>query len=157
MVSSTAEANSDAPERERMTRAPRKNSMPIVVVTKTQSIRHTSEKNSRTPSANTIIPASKPAISGQLKLRFKLSAEVLRQASSGPTPVRNRSSNPMGILTLLKNGAPTLMREPENHSENTGNKVPERTAMQETSKIKLLNRKLDSRETMESSWFSLLR
>src|SRR6266478_1650092 len=129
MVSSTAEANRDAPDRERMTRAPRKNSMPIVVVTKTQSIRQTSEKNSRTPSAKTTVPASKPTI----------------------------SSNPIGIFTLLKNGAPTLMREPDNHSENTGKRVPERTAMQDTSRIKLLNRKLDSRETIESSWFSLLR
>ena len=63
----------------------------------------------------------------------------------------------MGIFTLLKNGVPTLMRSPVNHSENTGNNVPESTATQETSRIKLLNRKLDSRETMESSWFSLLR
>src|SRR3982074_1859475 len=147
MVRSTAEASSDAPERERMTRAPRKNSMLIVVVTKTQRIRHTSEKNSRTPSAKTTTPASKPTIRGQPKLRFTLSAEVLRQASKGPTPVRNRSSNPIGIFTLLKNGAPTLIRDPENHSENTGNRVPERTAMQETSKIRLLKRKLDSRET----------
>src|SRR6266404_9964794 len=122
IVSSTAEANRDAPDRERMTRAPRKNSMPIVVVTKTQSIRQTSEKNSRTPSAKTTVPASKPTISGQPKLRFKLSVEVLRQASNGPTPVRNRSSNPIGIFTLLKNGAPTLMREPDNHSENTDRK-----------------------------------
>src|SRR5712691_7362208 len=148
MVRSTAEAISDAPERERMTRAPRKNSMPMVVVTKTQSIRHTKDKNSHTPRANTTTPASKPAISGQPKLRFKLSVEVLRQASNGPTPVRNRSSKPIGIFTLLKNGAPTLMRDPDSHSENTGNRVPERTAMQETSRIKLLNRKLDSRETM---------
>src|ERR1700730_4150299 len=157
MVRSTAEASSDAPERERMTRAPRKNSMLIVVVTKTQRIRHTSEKNSRTPSAKTTAPESKPTIRGQPKLRFKLSVEVLRQASKGPTPVRNRSSKPIGIFTLLKNGAPTLMREPENHSENTGKRVPERTAMQETSKIRLLKRKLDSRDTIESNWFSLLR
>src|ERR1700730_1307743 len=157
MVRSTAEARNDAPDRERMTRAPRKNSMPIVVVTKTQRARHTSEKNSRTPSAKTTTPASKAIISGQPKLRFKLSVEVLRQASKGPTPVRNRSSKPMGILTLLKNGAPTLMREPENHSENTGKRVPERTAMQETNRIKLLNKKLDSRDTIESNWFSLLR
>src|ERR1700739_2211081 len=151
MVRSTAEARNDAPERERITRAPRKNSIPIVAVTKTQRIRHTSEKNSRTPSANTTTPASSPATSGHPKLRFKLSVEVLRQASKGPTPVRNRSSKPIGTFTLLKNGALTLMREPENHSENTGNRVPERTAMQETSRIKLLKRKLDSRDTIESS------
>src|SRR5712664_630457 len=157
MVRSTVEARNDAPERERITRAPRKNSMPIVVVTKTQRVRHTSEKNSRTPSANTTTPASKPAIRGPPKLRFKLSAEVLRQASRGPTPVRKSSIKPIGMFTLLKNGAPTLIFEPENHSENTGNRVPERTAMQETNRIKLLNRKLDSREIIESSWFSLLR
>src|ERR1700674_4712587 len=157
MVNSTAEASSDAPERQRMTRAPRKNSIPIVLVTKTQSIKHTSEKNSRTPSANIAAPASKAMSRGQPKLRFKLSVEVLRHASKGPTPVRKRSRRPMGIFTLLKNGAPTLMREPENHSENTGNKVPESTAIHDTSKIKLLKRKLDSRETIESNWFSLLR
>ena len=57
----------------------------------------------------------------------------------------------MGTFTLLKNGAPTLIRDEDNHSEKTGNNVPESTAMQETSKIKLLNKKLDSRETIESS------
>src|SRR5580704_4206847 len=96
-------------------------------------------------------PSITAIINGQPKLRFKLSVDVLRQASSGPTPVRNSSSRPIGIFTLLKNGAPTLMRDPENHSEKTGKSVPERTAMQETSRIRLLNKKLDSRETMESS------
>src|ERR1700687_3064495 len=96
-------------------------------------------------------PSSNAVISGQPKLRFRLSVEVLRQASSGPTPVRNSSSRPIGMFTLLKNGAPTLMRDPENHSEKTGNSVPDRTATQETSRIRLLNRKLDSRETIESN------
>src|SRR5436305_5577208 len=155
MVRSTAEAKKDAPERERITRAPRKNSIPIVPVTKTQRIRHTREKNSRTPKTKTTTPDDNATMSGQPKLRFRLSVEVLRHASSGPTPVRNKRSRPIGILTLLKKGAPTLMRDPENHSENTGKSVPERTAIQDTSKIRLLNRKLDSREIIESSWFSL--
>src|SRR5258706_2932989 len=123
----------------------------MVEVTNTQRIRHTSEKNSRSHKAKPPTAASKPITRGEPKLRFKLSVEVLRHANSGPTPVRNSSSNPIGIFTLLKNGAPTLMREPENHSENTGNSVPESTAMQDTSKIKLLKRKLDSRETIESN------
>ncbi len=80
-----------------------------------------------------------------------LSVEVFRQASSGPTPVKNSSSSPMGMFTLLKNGAPTLMRLPVIHSEKTGKSVPERMAMQDTRRIRLLNRKLDSRETIESS------
>src|ERR1700731_2590156 len=104
-----------------------------------------------------MIPAMRPINSGQPKLRLRLSSEVLRQASKGPTPVRNKSNKPMGIFTLLKNGVPTLMRSPVNHSEKTGKSVPDRTAMQETSKIKLLKRKLDSRETIESSWFSLFK
>src|SRR5579859_3568830 len=96
-------------------------------------------------------PPASPATVGHKKLRFKLSAEVFRQASKGPTPVRKSSSKPSGILTLLKNGAPTLIRFPVNHSEKTGNSVPERIAMHATSRTKLLKRKLDSRDTIESS------
>src|SRR5579864_7404430 len=94
-------------------------------------------------------PESRPTTTGQPKLRFRLSPEVLRHASNGPTPVRNRIASPTGIMILLKNGAPTLMRDPESPSEMTGNNVPERTAMQATRKSRLLNRKLDSREIME--------
>src|SRR3974377_192412 len=93
-----------------------------------------------------IAAETKPTMAGQPKLRFRLSAEVFRQASRGPTPVRNRMARPMGIITLLKKGAPTLMRLLVNHSEKTGNSVPERTAMQAPRKRRLLKRKLDSRE-----------
>src|ERR1700757_4813573 len=102
-------------------------------------------------------PQSRPTITGQPKLRFRLSPEVLRHARSGPTPVRNRIARPTGIMILLKKGAPTLIREPESPSETTGKRVPERTAIQATRKSRLLKRKLDSREIMESSWFSLFR
>jgi len=84
-------------------------------------------------------------------LRRKLSPEVFLHASNGPTPVRNSRSRPSGIFTLLKNGAPTLMRDPVNHSEKTGKSVPDRIAMHATSSTRLLNRKLDSRETIESN------
>src|SRR5260370_6281285 len=104
--------------------------MPIGAATKIHGIRKTREKNSRPPLAKKSAPAKSPISSGQPKFRFKLSAEVFRHASNGPTPVRNSSNNPMGILTLLKNGAPTLIFDPENHSENTGKSVPESTAMQ---------------------------
>src|SRR5580704_12303950 len=102
-------------------------------------------------------PPTTPTINGQAKFRFRLSTEVFRQASSGPTPVRKRSSKPIGMLTLLKNGAPTLIFDPESASDKTGNSVPERTAIHETNRIKLLKRKLDSRETIASSWFSLFK
>src|SRR5580704_8181314 len=100
------------------------------------------------------MPDTAPTRSGHTKFRFKLSIEVLRHASNGPTPVRNKSASPMGIITLLKNGAPTLMRLLVNHSENTGNNVPDSTAMHATRNNKLLNKKLDSRDTIESSIFS---
>src|SRR5215471_880138 len=129
----------------------------MVLATKTQSIRQISENISRKPKTNPTPPAAKPSVLGHKKLRFRLSVEVLRHASNGPTPVRNSNSSPSGMFTLLKNGAPTLMREPVNHSEKTGKSVPERTATQATRRTRLLNRKLDSRETSESSWFSLLR
>src|SRR5262250_2472109 len=125
----------------------------MVPATKKHSARQISENISRKPKAKPITPLTTPKMLGHLKLRSRLSADVLRHASSGPTPVRNSSSKPSGMLTLLKNGAPTLMREPVNHSENTGNSVPESTATQATSSTRLLNRKLDSRETSESSWF----
>src|SRR5205085_7382868 len=124
--------------------------MPMVRVTNTHRIRHASEKKLRTPSANTTAPAPKPASSGQPKFRFKLSADVLRHASNGPTPVKNSSKSPRGTFTLLKKGAPTLIFDGENVSEITGNKVPERTAIHDTSRIKLLNKKLDSRDISES-------
>src|SRR6266566_6951529 len=129
----------------------------MVTVTNTHKITQMSEKMSLLPSGQATAPESNPTPSGQPKFRRKLSSDVLRQASSGPTPVRNKSINPMGIFTLLKKGAPTLIFEPSTHSDRTGKSVPESTATQATSRIRLLNKKLDSRETMESSWFSLCK
>src|SRR5260370_12821554 len=151
MVRSTAEAKYVAPDRARITFAPRYNSKPTVEATNTHRIRHTHEHISRKPNTRAITPAINPIPSGHPKFRFRLSVEVFRHASSGPTPVKNRSNNPMGIFTLLKKGAPTLMRLPVIHSEKTGKSVPERIATQDTRRIRLLNRKLDSRETIESS------
>src|SRR6202158_5134153 len=122
--------------------------MVIVEVTNTQRIRQTSEYKWLKPSAKAIVPDTIPIASGHPKLRRKLSVEVFRQANSGPTPVRNISRSPRGIFTLLKKGAPTLMRFPVSHSENTGKSVPESTATQATSSTRLLKRKLDSRETI---------
>src|SRR5439155_25535790 len=91
------------------------------------------------------------------KLRFKLSSDVLRQASSGPTAVSSRRKIAMGTFTRLKNGGPTVTLLPCTHSERIGNSVPHSTAKQETNRRRLLNRKLDSRETSDSSRCSLVR
>src|SRR5271169_2697701 len=66
-------------------------------------------------------------------------------------PVRRMRNNPMGTLTRLKNGGPTVTLLPVTHSDNTGNSVPHSTAKHDTSSTRLLNRKLDSRDTSESS------
>ena len=46
-------------------------------------------------------PTAKPPIVGHKKLRFRLSVDVLRQASSGPTAVSNKRSKATGTATLL--------------------------------------------------------
>src|SRR6201986_646638 len=97
-----------------------------------------------------------PAIAvGHTKFRFTRSSVVCRHASSGPTPVRNTKKIPMGTLTRLKKGGPTVTFEPVTHSDSTGNSVPHSTAKHETSSTWLLNRKLDSREISDSIRCSL--
>src|SRR5271166_5867069 len=92
---------------------------------------------------------------GITKLRRTRSSEVLRHASSGPTPVSTSRNNPIGTFTRLKNGGPTVTFDPVTHSDSTGNSVPHNTAKHATSSTRLLNRKLDSRETSDSRRCSL--
>src|SRR5271166_2420195 len=101
------------------------------------------------------IAVSRPSTVGHSRFRFRLSEDVLRHASNGPTPVKKTRNNPIGTLTRLKNGGPTVTFDPVTHSESTGNSVPHSTAKQATSSTRLLNRKLDSRETSDSSRCSL--
>src|SRR5215469_10109000 len=102
------------------------------------------------PTINAIAATTISAV-GIRKLRRKLSSDVCRHASSGPTPVRNTRNSPIGTFTRLKNGGPTVTLLPVTHSDRTGNSVPHNTAKHDTNKTRLLNRKLDSRETSESS------
>src|ERR1051326_5573511 len=102
------------------------------------------KKESTTMSATVMMVAAR-------KLRFRLSTEVLRHASSGPTAVRKSNSIAIGMLTLLKNGGPTVILVPWTASDRTGKSVPHSTAKHEASSRTLLNRKLDSRETSDSS------
>src|SRR5271154_836228 len=103
------------------------------------------------PNTTAITPARIPPASGHAKFLFSPSREVFRHARSGPTPVRKSRKSAMGTFTLLKNGGPTLIFVPCTHSEKTGNNVPQSTAKHAARRIRLLNRKLDSRETSESS------
>ena len=62
----------------------------------------------------------------------------------------------MGMLTWLKKGAPTVLFSLVTHSDRIGKMVPHSTAKVVASRTRLLNRKLLSLETTESSRFSLL-
>src|ERR1051325_8321426 len=102
-------------------------------------------------------PKPSDATPGHRKLRFKLSTDVRRQANSGPTPVRKSRNSAIGTFTRLKKGGPTLIFSPVTASLITGNNVPHKTAKHAPSSTRLLNRKLDSRETTDSSCCSLFR
>src|SRR6267142_1084203 len=131
----------------RITRAPRSNSESKVAAS----------RQGRTPPTIRIAAVSTPAPAGMAKLRFRLSHEVLRQASSGPRPVSSSRKSAIGTFTRLKNGGPTVTFSPWTASESNGNSVPHRTAKHDARKTRLLNKKLDSRESSDSSLFSLLR
>ena len=64
--------------------------------------------------------ATMPAATGFRKLRRRLSAEARRHAMSGPTPIRKSRARKTGMLTRLKNGAPTLTLTPRSASESSG-------------------------------------
>jgi len=62
----------------------------------------------RTPSTIIMTPTATEPMAGSRKFRFRLSTEVLRQASSGPTAVSSMSNNATGTATRLKKGGPTV-------------------------------------------------
>src|SRR5215472_4860263 len=97
---------------------------------------------------------SEESAAGIVKLRLTLANDVLPQASNGPTAVRNTRNNPIGIVTLLKKGGPTLILYPRTASERMGKRVPHRMAKVTANRTRLLKRKLDSRETSDSNLFS---
>src|SRR3954469_10464748 len=86
------------------------------------------------------------AIPGHWKLRRRLSNEVRRHANSGPSPVSSNRNSPIGTISRLYQSASSEILSPLAHSEIIGNSVPQRTAKQLANRIRLLNKKLDSRE-----------
>src|ERR1700681_888776 len=102
-------------------------------------------------------PTARAPTAGKRKFRLRLSTEVLRHASNGPTAVSSKSNKATGTATRLKNGGPTVTLCPCTNSERIGKNVPHKIVKQTVSRRRLLNRKLDSRETSASSLCSLLR
>src|SRR3990172_9682693 len=62
----------------------------------------------------------------------------------------------MGPFTWLKKGGPTVILTPRTASEMRGKTVPQKVAKAAPTRIRLLKRKLLSRDSMESSSLSLL-
>ncbi len=82
--------------------------------------------------------------------RRRLAGEARRQATSGPTPVRNSSSAASGAAMLLKKRGPTAILTPRAASETTGKSVPQNTTARMPMNTQLLSTKLASRETTDS-------
>ncbi len=80
--------------------------------------------------------------------------EALRQAISGPMPVRASRNSPSGTLTRLKKGGPTVILVPRTASERIGKSVPQSTEKAMPTRTRLLNRKAASRLTIDSSFAS---
>src|SRR6266849_2577207 len=99
------------------------------------------------PAAISAITKTHEATPGHKKFLRKLSVDVRRQANSGPTPVRNSKNSPRGIISRLNQTASRLIFSTATASEITGNRVPQSPAKQLARITKLLNKKLDSRET----------
>src|ERR1035438_3988418 len=103
-----------------------------------------------TPTARHTMTVAQSTITGRTKLRRSLLSDVDRHGSSGPTPVRNSRKIPIGMATVLYQGAPTVTLLPTTYSERMGKSVPHKMTKQAVSRTRLLNRKLDSRLTSDS-------
>ena len=82
-----------------------------------------------------------------MKFRRRFFALALRQAIKGPTPVSSKRTIAHGMLTRLKMGGPMVTLRPVANSDSIGNVVSSRTVAAMPTKIMLLNRNEDSRET----------
>ncbi len=62
----------------------------------------------------------------------------LLHATRGHNPVRKSRARPIGVITALKNGAPTVILTPLTASEIMGKRVPQKTVKTIPTKSKLL-------------------
>src|SRR3954462_5619033 len=103
------------------------------------------------PAAISTAATITPAIAGQRNERFRLSKELRLHAIRGPTPVSISKPRPIGMFTPSKKALSTLIFSLVKVSDRTGKSVPQSTEKQLASRRRLLNKKLDSRDTTLSS------
>ncbi len=140
------------PVARRRTPAPRQNSWTMVIITK-RAEREAQTRTTRTArrAHTTAPPVTTPAAVGHMNWFVMLRSVDLRQASSGPTPVRNSRIKPTGVSHLLKNGAATVLRPSPSASLSVGNIVENSTKNAANSSTQLLARNAASRDVHESS------
>ena len=80
----------------------------------------------------------------------RVSADALRQGSTGATAMRNSRARPRGIAIVSKNGSPTVMRSPLTASTRSGNTVPSSTTKAKAANRRLLSQEAPSRLTAAS-------
>src|SRR6476620_5356874 len=107
--------------------------------------------------ASRAIAVAMVAMEGNTKLRRMERSDEERHASSGPRPINASRLRPIGTAMRLYHGAPTVTRLPCTYSLRTGKSVPHRMVKQAARKMRLLKRKLDSRETRDSILWSDFR
>src|SRR5687767_1880665 len=118
--------------------APRQNSWKMVANTKPEKTNAMNDAGTRTPSANIATPVTTALRTGHMNWNLRFETDVLRQASSGPTPVSSSSVNPIGTIQRLKNGGPIVMRSPVIASLSVGNIVANKMKNAQNSRIQLL-------------------
>src|SRR5256886_4473867 len=106
---------------------------------------------SRIPATSKMRPVNAPTVTGTANWRCRFGIDARRQAMSGPIPVSASKARPSGMVTVLNHGARTVYLTPTIASESIGSNVPHSTANAMTRNTKLLNRKLASRLTIDSS------
>ena len=117
----------------------------MVPATNPQSAYATIAYGARMPSATSSTATTTPTVSGVANCRFRFDTDALRHAMSGPIPVSASSKSPSGMLTVLKNGGPTVILWPVTHSDSTGKSVPHSTAKAMPQSTRLLYRNAASR------------
>ena len=95
---------------------PFQNSTTMMVRTKVEIPKGTKAYPCLVPRPRRTATTTPPAITGRAKFRFRFRLVALRQAITGPIPVRARRTSPMGMFTLLKKGADTEICSPRNAS-----------------------------------------
>src|SRR6266705_1965024 len=103
------------------------------------------------PPTSRINAVNRPTVPGTANWRCRFGIEARRQAMSGPMPVSASRARPSGMITVLNHGARTVYFTPTTASESIGSNVPHSTANAMTMNTKLLNRKLATRLTIDSS------